>query len=162
MMRSVYTLTDANLKADGLTDEGENPNPISPAKAVIIKGEQTILTETMPFGVSNLSHQRDLSTEDGGAEEVGKEVESELQSKLEIGEAFDTIDVNDMLKKGFVFLNKLASVAGTPPMSMMILPTEDPGTFRIFVSIGYNKRESLKTKSNPSIDFDPETLYGHL
>lgn len=159
VIRSFYTMTDANLKADGLTDIGENPNPFSSAKAVFIKDDQTIKTETMPFGVSNLSHQRDLSTEEGGAEEVGKEVESELQNKLDIGAAFDEIEVNEMLQKGFLYLSKLASTAGAPPICMMILPTEDPGTFRIIASIGYNKHESLKTNSNPSIDFDSEHLY---
>ena len=65
--RSVYTMTDEFLKQDGLTDEGTNPNTSSPVKAVFMKDGMTIKTETLPFGVSNLSHQRDLSASDGGA-----------------------------------------------------------------------------------------------
>ena len=118
----------------------------------------------MPFGVSNLSHQRDLSASDGGAEEIGNEVKDELQSTLDIGKIFDGVNVNDMLKKGFVFLNNLSTVAGEPPMNMMILPTEDPGTFRIVVSVGYNKREMREAQENknPSLDFDPDHLYDDM
>ncbi|MBQ9880641.1 MAG: hypothetical protein IJM45_09445, partial [Clostridia bacterium] len=161
MSRSYYTMTDANMKQDGLTDEGANPHPISAVNAVFVKGDLTIKTETMPFGVSNLSHQRDLSTPDGGAEEIGNEVKEELQSDLDIGAIFKGVNVNEMLQKGFIFLQSLMAGSDEPPMTMMILPTEDPGTFRIFVSIGYNKRD-METDTNPSLDFDPDHLYDDM
>ncbi len=160
--RSYYTMTDENLKKDGLTDEGTDPTFSNSVKAMFTQNGMTIKTETMPFGVSNLSHQRDLSTSNGGAKEVGDEVEGNLKSQLDMGSIFGDIDVNDLLKKGFVFMSKLSAAAGETPMHMMILPTEDPGTFRIVVSIGYNKREELETEGNPSINYDPEQIYDDM
>ena len=154
-------MTDSNLNKDGITDIGSSPNPIVSAKAMFVRNGMTVKSETIPFGVSNLSHQRDLSTNDGGAKEIGDEVNKDLQSQMDMGSIFKGIDVNDMLKKGFLFLSNLSAAAGDTPINMMILPTEDPGTFRIVAFIGYNKRE-MQTDTNPSLDFDPDHLYDDM
>lgn len=161
IVRSIYKMTDTNLRTDGITDKGNEPTPTTPVKAMIVRDGVTVKSETLPFGVSNLSHQIDLSTKDGGAKEIGDEINTELKSQLDMGSIFGDIDVNDMLKNGFVFLSKLSAVTGETPINMMILPTEDPGRFRIVASVGYNKRD-MKTDTNPSVDFDPDHLYDDM
>lgn len=164
MARSVYTMTDENLVADGITDQGDKPNPTSQLKAVFKRGNTTVKNETLSFGVSNLSHQRDLSADDGGAKDVGNEVKDELKSRLDMGKIFGDIDVNDFLKKGFVFLSKMKGQGGDSMLDMMILPTQDPGTFRIMVFIGDNTRDDndWDNKEGMSVNYEPNRVHDDM
>ena len=157
---SIYTMTDENMSQDGITDEGDNPNATIPVKAVFKRNNRIIKSETLPFGISNLSHQRDLTAEDGGAAEVGKEIDAEVKNTLDIGSIFSQIDVSDMLRKGFVFLGKIQTEEGGEYMPhMMILPTEDPSKFRIVVFVGYNKREDDDDDEPAvSLNYDPNEI----
>ena len=72
----------------------------------------TIKSVTLPFGISNLSHQADLSTTQGGGPQMGAEIAQDLQNQFSIGAIFKQINVNEMLQKGFVFLSKLSGDGG--------------------------------------------------
>ncbi|MBQ8945470.1 MAG: InlB B-repeat-containing protein [Lachnospiraceae bacterium] len=161
MARSIYTMTDADMKKDGITDEGSNANYSARVKMHFVKDALTIKEETLPFGVSNLSHQEDLAQDEGSAEELGVQVKKDIRNTVDIGSIFKQINVNDMIRKGFVFLQGLSGAAGDNMMNMMILPTEDPATFRIMVFIGYNKKEDREGNAgkNLSINYDADALY---
>lgn len=164
MGRGLYTITDENLTADGITDSNGNNTGSSYSARVKMHFTRDGLTtkeETLSFGISNLSHQKDLSQSDGGAEELGTQVKSDVRNTVDIGSIFKQINVNDMIRKGFVFLQGLSGAAGDNMMNMMILPTEDPATFRIMVFIGYNKKEDREQNNdkNLSINYDANQLY---
>lgn len=136
--RNLYTITDENLTADGITDEGTDPHPTSPVKARFVRNNVKVKNETLPFGVSNLSHQRDLTEDDGGAKEIAEDVGEQLDKSFDIGSVFKQIDGGDMLRKGFVFLSKIQVENGEYAPHLMILPTQDPGAFRIIAFVGYD------------------------
>ena len=156
MLRSTYVMTNDNLTYDGITDEGENSTPTARIKAVITRGDMTVASMNMPFGVSNLSHQPDLNSNQG-ATTVGKEVRSNLKESTDIGAIFRSINVNDMIRKGFVFLGNLAGAGGDNPINLMILPTQDPATFRIIAFVGANQRSSGEDEGL-SVNFNSQDL----
>ncbi len=157
MLRSVYTMTDADLTSDGITDEGETPAPTARIKAVFTRGGLTVKSINMPFGVSNLSHQKDLSQPGNGAKEIGAEVRENLRETTDIGAIFKGINVNDMIRKGFVFLGNLSGHGGDNLINLMILPTQDPATFRIIAFVGANQR-SDGDDDGVSVNFNTDDL----
>lgn len=163
MGRSVYTMTDENMKADGITDEGTNASSSysTRVRMLFMRDGLTVKNETLPFGVSNLSHQEDLGETGKSAEKLGGDIKKEVRNTVDIGSIFKQINVNDMIRKGFVFLSGLSGKAGDNMMNMMILPTEDPATFRIMVFVGYNKKEDREGNEdkNLSINYDADALY---
>ena len=161
MARSVYTLTDADMTKDGITDQGSGAAWSTRVRMLFTNGSLTVKNEALPFGVSNLSHQADLGEADGASEQLGQQIKHDIQSQVDIGAIFEQINVNDMIRKGFVFLQQMSGAAGDNMLNMLILPTEDPASFRIMVFIGYNQREGVNTASsgNLSVNYDPEQLY---
>ncbi len=157
MMQSVYTMTDANLSQDGVTDLGDTPSVR--VKAQIARGGLTIGSDTLPFGVSNVTHQKDLSQPNGGAAEIAAEVKTDLTKRMDIGSAFQSVNVNEMLQQGFAFLGNLSGVAGSNQMfNMIIIPTEDPAVFRIAVLVGGKELENEDSEDGVSVNYDPNTL----
>ena len=156
MLRSTYVMTNANLTADGITDEGDNPTPTARIKAVFTKGGLTVRTINLPFGVTNVYHQPNLNSNQG-ATAVGKEVRGDLRESTDIGAIFRSINVNDMIRKGFVFLGNLAGAGGDNPVNLMILPTQDPATFRIIAFIGANQRGGDE-EDGVSVNFNAQDL----
>ena len=161
MARSVYTMTDENMSSDGITDQGSDATHSARVMMRFTRGDKTIKDESLPFGVSNLSHQEDLGKADGASEKLGQQIKNDVQSKVDIGAIFKQINVNDLIRKGFVFLQQMSGAAGDNMLNMMILPTEDPATFRIMVFVGYNERKEENTASsgNLSVNYDPEQIY---
>ena len=162
MARSIYTMTDGNMSADGITDAEEGKSFSTTVKAAFIRDGVTVRSSTLPFGVSNLSHQKDLSQPDGGAAELGQEVQNNLKGKTDIGAIFRSINVNDMIKNGFVFLSKLNGTTGDSPINMMILPTQDPATFRIVAFIGASSRnneDTVKAGENLTLNYNADDLF---
>ena len=157
MLRSVYTMTDDSLTKDGITDEGDDPTPTARIKAVFTRAGMTVRSTTLPFGVSNLSHQKDLSQTGNGAKEIGVEVKNNLKETTDIGAIFRSINVNDMIRKGFVFLGSLSGAGSDGPVNMMILPTQDPATFRIIAFVGANQRSS-DDDDGVSVNFNAQDL----
>ena len=155
--RSVYTMNDTNLSRDGITDSGNTPNPYSSIKAVFVRDGVTVKSETLPFGVSNLSHQKDLSASDGGTREIGEDINNNLKSQMSIGSVFNSID-DSMLQSGFTFLSNLKTTGGNNPTNMMIMPTEDPGKFRIIAFVGA-KKEKAQQSDGVSVNYDPKQMY---
>ncbi|MBR5987271.1 MAG: InlB B-repeat-containing protein, partial [Clostridia bacterium] len=137
--RSIYTMTNETLTADGISDVGDNAKPSSSIKAAFVKDGTTLTSVTLPFGVCNLSHQEPTD----GAEDAADEISSTLKSKISIAEIFNTISVNDMLKKGFLFLGGLATTSSDMPLKLMILPTEDPGVFHLIAFVGKRQNQSF-------------------
>ena len=160
MLRNTYTMTDATLEADGITDVGPNIMPTVRIKAVVALGGRTIKSVNLPFGVSNLSHQKDISQPGNGAKEIGEEVRNELMQQTDIGEIFRTVNVNEMIRQGFVFLGNLNGVGGDNPIDLMILPTEDPSVFRIVAFVGKNAREGDDDDGDGiSVNYNKDDLY---
>lgn len=157
MLRGTYTMTDANLELDGITDKGDDPTPTARIKAVFTRDGLTIRSATLPFGVSNLSHQKDLSQSGNGAKEIGIEVRDNLRETTDIGGIFKSINVNDMIRKGFVFLQSLSGVGGNKFMNLMILPTQDPAVFRIVAFVGANQRQDTD-EDGLSVNFNADDL----
>ncbi len=155
--RGVYEMTDANMKADGLTDEGSSPTPSARAKVQFIRDGMTVRGETLPFGVSNLSHQKDLST-NGGGKELAKEVRFDLSQSLSLGTIFGQAGANadKLLSKGFAVLKNLSSSGSTMGMNLMILPTEDPASFHIFVFINGEQWDKTEDKDGGDDDDDDD------
>jgi len=159
MLRSTYVMTNDNLTSDGISDvtvEGKATAPTARIKAVFTRGNMTVASINMPFGVSNLSHQPDLNSNQG-ATTVGKEVRSNLKESTDIGAIFRSINVNDMIRKGFVFLGNLAGAGGDNPINLMILPTQDPATFRIIAFVGANQRGG-DDDDGVSVNFNSQDL----
>ena len=153
----VYTLTDENLKADGITDEGNNPTATARVKMMFVRNGMAVTSMNLPFGISNLSHAQDLTDENGAAKDVATDIKTELSSQMNIGNIFKSINVNDMLQKGFAFLGGLTS-NGDSPMSLIIIPTENPGIFRIVAFVG-SEPEDDDDGDGVSINYDPNSLY---
>ena len=145
MLRSTYTMTDANMAAS-----------TARIKAVFTRDGLTVRTINMPFGITNVSHQPDLNSADG-ATAVGGEVRNNLKETTDIGAIFRSINVNDMIRKGFVFLGNLAGMGGDNPVNLMILPTQDPATFRIIAFIGANQRDD-DDDDGLSVNFNSQDL----
>ncbi|MGX8691730.1 MAG: hypothetical protein ACSW70_03900, partial [Eubacteriales bacterium] len=158
MVHSVYTMTDENMKADGITDEGQNPTPTTPVKAVITSGGMAVRNVSLPFGVSNLSHQPDLSDRNNAAGQEASNMKTELEDKIDIGNSFKEVNVNSMLKSGFAFLTGMKCQNMNSPFNLIILPTEDPGIFRIVVFIGYNQKNEGDDEGL-SVNLDPNEMY---
>ena len=158
MARTVYTMTDADMAADGLSDLTDTYN--ARVEMRFIRDDITIRSETMPFGVSNLSHRKDLSEDDGGAKEIGNEVRDDMMKNFDIGSIFDSVDVNEMLKKGFSFLTGLGGSAKNPFLNMMIMPTEDPATFHIMVFVGDGRGDD--DGEGLSVNYNPDDLYDDM
>ncbi|MGX8720069.1 MAG: hypothetical protein ACSW79_03160, partial [Eubacteriales bacterium] len=158
MARSVYTMTDEAMKADGITDEGENPAPTTPIKIIVTCDGRTVRSITLPFGVANLSHQPDLADRNNAAGEAASNTKTELESKINIGQGFKNVNVNSMLKSGFTFLTGMSCQNMNSPFNLIILPTEDPGIFRIVVFIGYNQKDD-SDEDGLSVNLDPNEMY---
>ena len=138
MLRSTYVMTDADMRADGIDDTAKTPT--ARIAAVFTRGAMTVGNINMPFGVTNVSNQPNLTDKNDGAKAIGKEVRDELRDTTDIGAIFRSINVNDMIRKGFVFLGNLAGAGGDNFINLMILPTQDPATFRIIAFVGSNQR----------------------
>ena len=156
MLRSTYTMTNENLKADGIDDTAKTPT--ARIKAVFRRGGLTVRSMNMPFGVTNVSNQPNLTSSTAGAAAVGKEVRENLRETTDIGAIFRSINVNDMIRKGFVFLGNLAGAGGNNPVNLMILPTQDPATFRIIAFIGANQRGGEDVGDGVSVNFNAQDL----
>ena len=157
MLRSTYTMTNDNMKADGIDDTAKTPS--TRIKAVFTVGERTIASMNMPFGLTNVSNQPNLLDNKEGATAVGKEIRDELRETTDIGAIFRSINVNDMIKKGFIFLGNLTGVGGDNPIDLMILPTQDPATFRIIAMIGESSRGGSDDDGDGvSAEFNPNDL----
>ena len=155
MLRSTYTMTNENLTADGMDDLAKTPT--ARIKAVFTRGSMTTASLSMPFGITNVSHQPDLSGSTDGAGAIGKEVRDNLRETTDIGAIFRSINVNDMIRKGFVFLGNLSGVGGDNFINLMILPTQDPAVFRIIAFVGANQR-SEEDDDGVSVNFNAEDL----
>ena len=154
MLRSTYTMTNADMKADGIDDAAKTPT--ARIKAVFKRGDLTVGNINMPFRVTNVSNQPNLNSAQG-ATAVGKEVRENLRETTDIGAIFRSINVNDMIKKGFVFLGNLAGAGGNNLINLMILPTQDPATFRIIAFVGQNQR-SNGGDDGVSVNFNAQDL----
>ena len=153
--RHVYTMTDADMEKDGISDVAEGAVVSSRVKAMFVRDGMTLASVTLPFNISNLSHQDPEDSVDAAADSI----DSTLKSKMSIGEIFKSINVNDMLKKGFAFLGGLSSTSGDMPFSMLIVPTEDPGVFRLVAFIGKNhSRNKGNDDGQVKISFDTEKM----
>ncbi|MBQ1897570.1 MAG: hypothetical protein II163_00195, partial [Ruminococcus sp.] len=162
--RGSYTMDDASLTADGITDGGSEAsfsteNSQSGAMVALYYGDEITKSEKMPYIISNLSHQPDVTA---SVKESGTEIKSNVRSKADIGSIFSSIDVNDMIKKGVIFLGGLTGKAGDKMMNMLILPTEDPASFQIMVFIGYNKRAQEPEEGKLNVEFDPDQMYDDI
>ena len=155
-----YTITNENLEADGITDDSADSVSTTAIKAMFVNEGMTILNFNLPFGVSNLSHQADLVDPNGGAEEAAAEVKTELQSTMNVGEVFKQVKVNSMIQKGFTFLGGMKCRNDNVPFNLMILPTENPGIFRIIAFIGYNQKEN--EEDGLAIDYNPQAMYDDI
>ncbi|MBQ9511492.1 MAG: hypothetical protein IJR55_07370, partial [Clostridia bacterium] len=156
MLRSTYVMTDADMRTDGIDDTAKTPT--ARVKAVFTRGGLTIANINMPFGITNVSNQPDLTNKDNGVETVGKEVRDTLRETTDIGSIFRSINVNDMIKKGFVFLGNLSGEGGDNPISLMILPTQDPAVFRIIALVGENGREDDDDGDGVSVNYNPDDI----
>ena len=154
MLRSTYVMTDADMRADGIDDTANTPT--ARIKAVFTRGALTVANLSMPFGITNVSHQPNLSDKNDGAKAVGIEVRNNLKETTDIGAIFRSINVNDMIRKGFVFLGNLAGAGGDNPISLMILPTQDPAAFRIIAFVGANQRGG--DEDGVSVNFNSKDL----
>ena len=153
--RHVYTMTDKDMTTDGISDVAEGAVVSSRVKAMFVRDGMTLASVTLPFNITNLSHQDPEDSVDAAADSI----DSTLKSKMSIGEIFKSINVNDMLKKGFAFLGGLSSTSGDMPFSMMIVPTEDPGVFRLVAFIGKNhSRNKGNDDGQVKISFDTEKM----
>ncbi len=151
--RNVYTMTDANMTADGISDVADNATPSSGVKAMFVQDGMTLTSVTLSFGISNLSHQDPMDS----ARDAASDINRELKGKLSIGEIFSSINVNDMLKKGFTFLGGLTSAGGDVPMRLMILPTEDPGVFDLIALVG-KKQNKGNGGDGVEVEYDVQKL----
>ena len=158
MVHSVYTMTDENMNADGLTDLGDNPTPTARIEAVITRDDMTVRTITIPFGISNLSHRPDLVDPNNDAGDAAAEIKTEIGQEINVGQSLKNVNVNSMLKSGFAFLTGLSCQDINSPFNLMIIPTEDPGIFRIVVFIGYNQKPN-DDEDGLSINLDPNEMY---
>ena len=158
MVHSVYTMTDENMNADGLTDLGDNPTPTARIEAVITRDDMTVRTITIPFGISNLSHRPDLVDPNNDAGDAAAEIKTEIGQEINVGQSLKNVNVNSMLKSGFAFLTGLSCQDINSPFNLMIIPTEDPGVFRIVVFIGYNQKPN-DDEDGLSINLDPNEMY---
>ena len=156
MLRSTYVMTDADMRTDGIDDTAKTPT--ARVKAVFTRGGLTIANINMPFGITNVSNQPDLTNKDNGVETIGKEVRDTLRETTDIGSIFRSINVNDMIKKGFVFLGNMSGEGGDNPISLMILPTQDPAVFRIIALVGENGREDDDDGDGVSVNYNPDDL----
>ena len=154
MLRSTYVMTDADMRADGIDDTANTPT--ARIKAVFTRGALTVANLSMPFGITNVSHQPNLSDKNDGAKAIGIEVRNNLKENTDIGAIFRSINVNDMIRKGFVFLGNLAGAGGDNPISLMILPTQDPAAFRIIAFVGANQRS--RDEDGVSVNFNSQDL----
>ena len=154
MLRSTYTMTDADMREDGIDDIAKTPT--ARIKAVFTRGDLTVKTLNMPFGVTNVSNQPDLTSSTEGAAAVGSEVRDNLRETTDIGSIFRSINVNDMIRKGFVFLGNLTGEGGDNPINLMILPTQDPATFRVVAFVGANQRGG--DDDGVSVNFNADDL----
>ena len=158
MVHSVYTMTDENMNADGLTDLGDNPTPTARIEAVITRDDMTVRTITIPFGISNLSHRPDLVDPNNDAGDAAAEIKTEIGQEINVGQSLKNVNVNSMLKSGFAFLTGLSCQDINSPFNLMIIPTEDPGIFRIVVFVGYNQKPN-DDEDGLSINLDPNEMY---
>lgn len=156
--RHEYTMTDENMAKDGISDVAANAVVSSRVKATFVRDGMTLTSVNLPFRISNLSHQQDLMDPNSGAEKTAADIKDKLKETMSIGEIFKSIDVNSMLKKGFTFLSGLQAGGGDTPFSLIILPTEDPGIFRIVAFVG-KILDKDKEKNGISIDYDTEKMY---
>lgn len=155
--RSVYTMTDENMKKDGITDETSGSLSSSRVMMVFTRDGLRIKNETLPFGVSNLSHQVDPST--GDATAMAGDIKDKIEGEFDIGKVFTSVNVNDLIRQGFVFLGKLSGEGGEHMLHMMILPTENPGSFRIVAFVGANNREDDDDGDGVSVNYNPNDIY---
>lgn len=158
MVHSVYTMTDENMNADGLTDLGDNPTPTARIEAVITRDDMTVRTITIPFGISNLSHRPDLVDPNNDAGDAAAEIKTEIGQEINVGQSLKNVNVNSMLKSGFAFLTGLSCQDINSPFNLMIIPTEDPGIFRIVVFVGYNQKTN-DDEDGLNINLDPNEMY---
>ena len=154
MLRTVYTMTNDDMEKDGITDTDKNNKGAYEAqvRAIFTKSGMTVRTTSLPFNLSNLSHQTNLAT-NGDTKTIGKEIKTDISKQMDIGAIFKQINVNDIIKTGFAFLGGITSVGGDNPISLMILPTEDPATFRIMALLG--QKASNSDEDGLSINDDP-------
>ena len=156
MLRSTYVMTNADMKVDGIDDTAKTPT--ARVKAVFTRGALTVGSISMPFGITNVSNQPDLTDKNDGAKAIGTEVRNELRETTDIGAIFRSINVNDMIRKGFVFLGNLAGAGGDNFINLMILPTQDPATFRIIAFVGANQRPGDDDDEGVSVNFNAQDL----
>ena len=83
MLRSTYVMTDADMRADGIDDTANTPT--ARIKAVFTRGALTVANLSMPFGITNVSHQPNLSDKNDGAKAIGIEVRNNLKENTDIG-----------------------------------------------------------------------------
>ncbi|MBQ9457407.1 MAG: InlB B-repeat-containing protein [Bacilli bacterium] len=156
MLRSTYVMTNADMKSDGIDDTANHPT--SRIKAVFTRGSLNVASINMPFGVTNVANQPSITSKDGGAQSVGKEVRDALRETADLGAIFRSINVNDMIKKGFVFLSNLRGIGGDNFIDLMILPTQDPATFRIIAFVGKSQRGGDDDGDGVSYNFNANDL----
>ena len=156
MLRSTYTMTNDGMKADGIDDTTNTPT--TRVKAVFMRGELTVASFNMPFGLTNVSNHTSLVDSKEGAVAVGKEIRDELRETTDIGQIFRSINVNDIIKKGFLFLGNLTGVGGDNPVDLMIIPTQDPAVFRIIAMVGENARGGDEEEDGVSAEFNPDEM----
>ena len=74
MLRSTYVMTNADMKVDGIDDTAKTPT--ARVKAVFTRGALTVGSISMPFGITNVSNQPDLTDKNDGAKAIGTTTKS--------------------------------------------------------------------------------------
>ena len=155
-----YTINDENLSADGVTGEGENAVYSTAVKAMFARDGATLMSVTLPFCVENLSKTPDLMEPDSGLPETVQGTKNGLEGEMNVGDAFKKVKVNSMIKSGFTFLGGMECTNDNVPFNVMILPTENPGIFRIIIFIGYNQPEN--DDDGLHMDYNPQAVYDDI
>ena len=149
VIHSTYLMTDETLSENNIIDYSKNTR----IKAVFKRGNTTISQTTLPYGICNLSRMPDPKDE---AEVIGEEINNEITDSIFFGDAFKSINVNEMLMMGFVFLGSMTGHSKYSP-HLIIMPTENPETFKILAFVGYNKRGG-DDEEGLSVNYDPNAL----
>ena len=170
--RNIYTMTDSDMKKDGLTDQGSYPHPSTAVQAVFVRnGNSIVKYENLPFGVTNLSNQRDLTSSNGGVKDVAVSVNDLLATNMNFTDIFKGVDAGEMLEKGFAFLGGTVFSAMKSAIDVLIVPTEDPSVFRVVVILlGDDRVHNSETGFKPFAsvgdtnlidDTDPNSFNGN-
>jgi len=150
-LRSSYLMTDETLSASGITNYKKTATGL---KAVFKRGESIVRVETLPYGVANLT---DLPDPKNDTSDIAQDIKSDLEKSLDLGEAFNGVNTDALVRNGLVFLGGMKTGGSKYSPHLVILPTANPEVFRIIAFIGYNKRGG-DNGDGVSVNYDPDKL----